>query len=45
MEVPHAHIHLVPIITEGDLSFSLPKLKFSEEEFKAIAKRISNALT
>ena len=44
MEVPHAHIHLVPLKTEGDLSFSLPKQKFSEEEFKEIAKCIANEL-
>ena len=44
MEVPHAHIHLVPLKTEGDLSFSLPKLKFSEEEFKEIAKSIAEKL-
>ena len=42
MEVPHAHIHLVPINSEGDLSFSLPKKKFSNEEFEDIAKRISD---
>jgi histidine triad (HIT) family protein len=41
MEVPHAHIHLVPLNTEGDLSFSLPKLKFSEDEFKDVAKSIA----
>jgi histidine triad (HIT) family protein len=45
MEVPHAHIHLVPLKTEGDLSFSLPKLKFSEDEFNEIASRIASKLT
>lgn len=45
MEVPHAHIHLVPLKTEGDLSFTLPKLKFSEDEFKEIAYRIARQLT
>ena len=45
MEVPHAHIHLVPLNTEGDLSFSLPKLKFSDDEFKEIAKSIADKLT
>ena len=44
MEVPHAHIHLVPINTEGDLSFSLPKLKFTPEEFQEIADSIREAL-
>ena len=45
MEVPHAHIHLVPLNKEGDLSFSLPKLKFSDDEFKEIAKSIADKLT
>ena len=41
MEVPHAHIHLVPLDHEGDLNFGNPKLKFSPEEFQAIANQIS----
>ena len=41
MEVPHAHIHLVPLHHEGDLSFSNPKLKFTTEEFQEIAEAIS----
>ncbi len=44
LEVPHAHIHLVPIVTEGDLSFQLPKKKFTPEEFKVIAEKIRAAL-
>ncbi len=44
LEVPHAHIHLVPIKTEGDLSFQLPKKKFSQEEFENIATEIRSAL-
>ena len=40
MEVPHAHIHLVPLHHEGDLSFSNPKLKFTPEEFEATAASI-----
>ncbi len=36
LEVPHAHIHLVPINNVGDIDFSRPKLKLSEEEFKSI---------
>ena len=44
MEVPHAHIYLVPLKTEGDLSFSLPKLKFSREEFNEIAMSIASKL-
>lgn len=41
LEVPHAHIHLVPMHSEGDLNFSNPKLKLTDEEFKAIAKKIN----
>lgn len=37
MEVPHAHIHLVPLHHEGDLNFSNPKQKFTSEEFEEIA--------
>jgi histidine triad (HIT) family protein len=44
MEVPHAHIHLVPLDHEGDLSFSRPKLQFSKEEFEEIANSISAAI-
>ncbi|MBI9055276.1 MAG: HIT family protein [Bacteroidales bacterium] len=44
LEVPHAHIHLIPLNNESDASFSKPKLKFSEEEFKEIAKKISSAI-
>lgn len=40
LEVPHAHIHLVPMQSERDLLFSNPKLKLKEEEFKAIAASI-----
>lgn len=44
LEVPHAHIHLVPLQKEGDLNFKNPKLKFSEEEFKEIAEAIQREL-
>jgi histidine triad (HIT) family protein len=40
LEVPHAHIHLVPLSNMGDLNFANPKLKLSPEEFKDIASRI-----
>lgn len=40
LEVPHTHVHLVPLQEIGSLNFSNPKLKFSEEEFKAIQKKI-----
>jgi len=42
LEVPHAHIHLIPINKESDMIFSNPKLKFSDEEMEAIAKAIRN---
>jgi histidine triad (HIT) family protein len=40
LEVPHAHIHLVPMDTMEDINFKRPKLKFSPEEFKETARRI-----
>lgn len=43
LEVPHAHIHLVPITKEGDLDFKKEHLKLSQEEFLNIQKRITQA--
>lgn len=43
LEVPHAHIHLIPIQNESDMLFSNPKLKLADEEFVAIAKTINSA--
>ena len=43
LEVPHAHIHVVPINTVYDIDFSKPKLKLSEQEFKDLASRIQEA--
>ena len=40
LEVPHAHIHLIPLNKEGDMIFSNPKLKLTPEEFKEIADKI-----
>ena len=40
LEVPHAHIHLVPITCEGDLDFKKEHLKLSQEEFVEIQNRI-----
>ncbi|HJZ41434.1 MAG TPA: HIT family protein [Bacteroidales bacterium] len=40
LEVPHAHIHLIPINDIGDINFSNPKLRFSPAEFKATAEQI-----
>ena len=44
LEVPHAHIHLVPLNDLHDIEFSKPKMKFSDEQFRAIAERISSAI-
>ncbi|GAA6359918.1 HIT family protein [Bacteroides uniformis] len=44
LEVPHAHIHLIPMQNEKDMLFSNPKLKLTDEEFKAVAEAIRAAL-
>ncbi len=44
LEVPHAHIHLVPMQNEGDMNFANEKLKLTEEQFKAIAEKIQSNL-
>jgi histidine triad (HIT) family protein len=44
LEVPHAHIHLIPIKDLGDIDFSRPKLKFSPGEFSRTAEKIKAAL-
>ncbi len=43
LEVPHAHIHLVPLNTMGDLNFINERLKLSPEEFQEIQNAIINA--
>ncbi|MDR2815128.1 MAG: HIT family protein [Proteiniphilum sp.] len=43
LEVPHAHIHLIPIRKEGDMSLANPKLQLSEDEFEEIAGKIRTA--
>ncbi len=40
LEVPHAHVHLIPINEVSDIDFSRPKLKFSEEEMADYAAKI-----
>ena len=40
LEVPHAHMHLVPIDHIDDLNFKKPKLKLSDEEFRGIQEKI-----
>ena len=44
MEVPHAHLHLVPIDAENELSFSNTPLQLSAEEMEGIRTSISDAL-
>lgn len=44
LEVPHAHIHLVPINGLHDIEFSKPKLRLSMEEYVEIAEQISAAI-
>lgn len=43
LEVPHAHIHLVPLNNVEDINFSRPKLKLEESEFVEIHNKIKNA--
>ena len=44
LEVPHAHIHLIPMNTMDDMNFSRPKLKLSEERLSEIAEAIREQL-
>ena len=43
MEVPHAHIHLVPLQSESDMDFRAPKLSLPSEEMERIASAIASA--
>lgn len=43
LEVPHAHVHLIPIDRVSDMDFSRPKLKLANDELAAIAERIRKA--
>ena len=43
LEVPHAHIHLIPIDSLGDMDFTKPRVKLSNEAFAALAERIRTA--
>jgi histidine triad (HIT) family protein len=45
LEVPHAHMHLVPINSANDLNFTRPKLKATQEELKAVQERLKAALS
>ncbi len=44
MEVPHAHVHLVPMNYMHDMNFANPKLKLSQEQLAATAERIKKSL-
>ena len=42
-EVPHAHIHLIPINHEGEASFKNPKIKFTKDEFEQTRQKIAQS--
>lgn len=44
LEVPHAHIHLIPLQNVSDINFSRPKLSFPKEEMEETARKIREAL-
>lgn len=44
LEVPHAHIHLIPINTLYDMDFRGPKQAFTPEQFQSVAAKISSAM-
>lgn len=44
LEVPHAHVHLIPINSMGDMNFSQPKKKFPEAEMAQVAQKIREHL-
>ena len=44
LEVPHAHIHLIPISQEGDMDFKKEHVHMSDEEFREVQKRIVEQL-
>ena len=44
LEVPHAHVHLIPINSANDLNFSNPKLKLSPDDFIGIQQKIIQAM-
>jgi histidine triad (HIT) family protein len=45
LEIPHVHVHLIPMDTMNDVNFRNPKLKFTPEEFKGIAEKIGREIT
>ncbi len=44
LEVPHAHIHLIPVNRVDDINFARPKLSFTDDELQATAEKIKEAL-
>ncbi len=44
LEVPHAHVHLMPINGVGDMNFSQPKISIEKEEMESIAEKIKSFL-
>ena len=44
LEVPHAHVHLIPINNISDMNFARPKLSFKAEEMQDLAQKISEAI-
>jgi histidine triad (HIT) family protein len=44
LEIPHAHIHLIPMNSIDDMNFSRPKLSFTNEELEATAEKIKEHL-
>lgn len=44
IEVPHAHMHLIPINSANDLNFTQPKIKLTEEEFRRVREKILSHL-
>ena len=44
IEVPHAHMHLIPINSANDLNFTQPKMKVSEEDLKDVQEKILKKL-
>jgi len=44
LEVPHAHLHLIPINSANDLNFNQPKLELSKEELKEVQQKIISNL-
>jgi histidine triad (HIT) family protein len=45
LEVPHAHVHILPLNDVEDINFAQEKMKFSEEEMKRVAEDIQKALS